>query len=342
MVRTDEEIRLVRNFAENSVKFLLHDKDNAREGLTLMAPDYAPLIDFDRMAVVRATFVAPDFRHLETDLLLKAPLRGRPGKGKPAVYVYQLFEHQTQPDDHATYRATRYVMQVLDLQAREWKGRPRDLAFDPVLPVIVYTGTRKWDRPKPIHELIKQGKLFARHTPSLEPVFFNLSMTPAERLHEEAGLFGRVLHLMQQRRAGKEAFRALLEEVMRHVDGLPTSAQGRWHDLLWYLRAMVYHVREEKEHEPLVEIIHEAERAKSRQAEVLAMGKTMAEVLEERGVLRGKQEALLRLLRKQFGKLPAGVEAQVKGTADDAKLDQWLDEILTAAKLADMSFPPHS
>jgi hypothetical protein len=197
-----------------------------------------------------------------------------------------------------------------------------------------------------MHELVKRGELFAKRTRGLEPVFFNLAKAPAERLQEEAGLFGRVLHLMQQRRAKKEAFRALLEEAVRHVDGLPMSAQRRWHDLLWYLRAMVYHVREEKEHEPLVTFIQEADRAKSRQEEVIEMGKTMAEVLIERGMqagkLEGKQEALLRQLRKQFGKLPAGIEARVKGTVDEAKLDQWLDEVLTAGTLADMSFPAES
>jgi predicted transposase YdaD len=147
MKPTEDEVCLVRNFAENSVKFLLLNRDNAREALTLMAPGHAPLIDFSRMEVLRTTFVAPDFRHLETDLLLKAPMRGRRGKGERPVYVYQLIEHQSEPDDHAVYRAIRYVMQVFELQAREWRGKPRDLRFDPVLPVLIYTGTRSWARP---------------------------------------------------------------------------------------------------------------------------------------------------------------------------------------------------
>src|SRR5581483_5230077 len=136
---TEDELRLVRNFAENSVKFLLLNSENAREALALMDPGHAALIDFARMEVLPTTFVAPDFRHLETDLLLRAPMRGRRGRGEHSAYVYQLIEHQSEPDDHAVYRAIRYVMQVFELQAREWKGKPRQLRFDPVLPVLIYT-----------------------------------------------------------------------------------------------------------------------------------------------------------------------------------------------------------
>src|SRR5687768_556218 len=116
MKPTEEQLRLVRNFAENSVKFLLLNNENVREALTLMAPAQAPVIDFGRMAVVPTTFIAPDFRHLETDVLLRAPMRlGRRKQERP-VYVYQLIEHQSEPDEHAVYRAIRYLMQVFDLQ----------------------------------------------------------------------------------------------------------------------------------------------------------------------------------------------------------------------------------
>jgi hypothetical protein len=60
----------------------------------------------------------------------------------------------------------------------------------------------------------------------------------------------------------------------------------------------------------------------------------MAEVLIERGMiegeLKGKQETLLRLLKKKFSKLPAAIEAQVRARKDGTKLDAWADEILTA------------
>jgi hypothetical protein len=301
------------------------------------------VIDFSRMTVMQDTFIAPDFRHLETDVLLRAPLRGRRGKGERAVYVYQLIEHQSEPDELAVYRALRYQMQVFDMQAQEWQrehGSSRGLAFDPVLPVVIYTGTRGWSGLTPMQELVRQSALFGEGTPSLKPVFFNLAATPAETLHQEAGLMGWVLHLMQQRGAGEGDFRGLMVEVVRQVEGLPEAQRGRWQELLWYLQAMVYHARRPDEHQPLVELIRETERSRARKKEVRQMAQSMAEFLMEQGKKEGKQEALLRQMRTKFRKLPARIEAQVRATKDDAQLDRWLDEVLTADELSEMSFAP--
>jgi hypothetical protein len=41
MKPTEEQLRLVRNFAENSVKYLLHNGENVRELLTMLAPAQA-------------------------------------------------------------------------------------------------------------------------------------------------------------------------------------------------------------------------------------------------------------------------------------------------------------
>lgn len=74
------------------------------------------------------------------------------------------------------------------------------------------------------------------------------------------------------------------------------------------------------------------------------MGKTMADVLRGEGAIEGarktKQETILRQLRKKFHltKVPAAIEAEVRATSDDGKLDQWLDELVTKGELADMSF----
>ena len=352
MKPTEEQKQLVRNFKENSVKFLLLDRDNAREALTLMAPDHAPLIDFARQEVIRATFVAPDFRHLETDLLLKAPMAGKHGQGKGAVYVYQLIEHQSEPDELAEYRAMRYQLQVFDLQQREWLAKHktlRGIEFDPVLPVVIYTGTRTWEKLKPLRDLVRRGKPFAEQTPGVKPVFFNLATTAAAKLYQGAGLFGRVLHLMQQRNAKQAAFGQLLAEVVAHVDQLQPKEQGRWQDLLWYLRAMVYHVRGKEEREPLLRSVEEAARSEARQVEVIQMGKTIAEDLIERGMAEGervgelkgrlkeKQEMVVRLLKTKFKKLPAKIETLVRATTDPDRLDGWADEVVTVEKLTDMS-----
>lgn len=53
------------------------------------------------------------------------------------------------------------------------------------------------------------------------------------------------------------------------------------------------------------------------------------------GVLRGRREVLVRLLRVRFGELSDSVIALVNG-ADVAKLDVWVERVLSAPTLADV------
>ena len=87
------------------------------------------------------------------------------------------------------------------------------------------------------------------------------------------------------------------------------------------------------------------------------MGKTMAEVLMERGRREGeggegrtegrteaavetRQQTLIRQLRKRFGDVPRGVVRAVESTTDVARLDDWLDRLVIANTLDELEIPP--
>ncbi|MBL8748665.1 MAG: DUF4351 domain-containing protein [Planctomycetes bacterium] len=53
------------------------------------------------------------------------------------------------------------------------------------------------------------------------------------------------------------------------------------------------------------------------------------------GRAQGRSEALLRLLERRFGSVPAEVTERVR-RADLDRLDRWTDGILDAASLADL------
>ena len=46
----------------------------------MIAPEYVQHIDFDHLTVMPDTFIATSFRHLMTDLLLRAPMLGTLGE----------------------------------------------------------------------------------------------------------------------------------------------------------------------------------------------------------------------------------------------------------------------
>lgn len=209
--------------------------------------------------------------------------------------------------------------------------------FQPVLPVVMYTGDRSWPTLGRFADGVAGGPRFAALAPSLEPVFVNLRDTPQPQLVAEGGAFGQVLRLLQQRHAGDAAFRGLLRDVVQTLERLPGSQRMRWLDLLSYIHALVYHEREGVV--PLQQVIEDSVQTDPHRQEVRNMGKSYAMVLEERGALRGRREMFLQFLRVKFGELPAGVVATVEACTDVAQFDRWSEGLVKARRLADVGIP---
>jgi ElaB/YqjD/DUF883 family membrane-anchored ribosome-binding protein len=345
---------IIRHFPENGLKLLLENAANVRDLLALhggeVVADLLDLIDFARLARVPVTFVARDFRHVEADVVLRAPVRQRGTRSRTTVRVYVLIEHQSEPDRLMPLRLVDYVTQIFKAQLRDWSRRHRSFAgsqAQPVVPVVFYTGTQRWETPGRLIDLMALGEHFARLTPDLESLFLNLGALPAARLETEGGFFGRVLRVVQRRRARPEDYRQLVQALVEHLETMPAAERLRWLELLSYLHALVYHDRDPAEAARLQEVIEASVRTEQHRREVAAMGKSMADVLREEGrkegkkqeAVRSRKETLLRLLRRRFGEPPTDVSAAVEACKSVSQLDDWLDRFATAAKLEDVGIP---
>jgi hypothetical protein len=112
---------IVREFAQNGLKLLLEHPRNVQELLAVTSHDVVGLIDLERMRRVPTTFVQRDYRHLEADVVLHAPLRRQ--RGRRGVMVYILIEHQSEPDPLMAFRVLEYVVQIYKAQVRQWERR---------------------------------------------------------------------------------------------------------------------------------------------------------------------------------------------------------------------------
>lgn len=328
---------LVRHFSSNGMKFLFSRGDNVADLVRWRAPDLAARIDFDRAQVQPDTFVAPAFANLESDVLLRAPLRRRKGA---EVQVFILIENQAEPDDLMRFRALQYVVLVYEQQIQLWmkdNNNLRDFRFHPVMPIVFYTGRRTWDSMPTISSVVHEGDLFGTQIPEIEPVFINLARAPEVALKQDAGMLGWVLWLIRQSKLKRSPFSDVLGEVIGRLDGIADEQRERWEQFLWFSHALVYHSRGENEWEALTGRIRDAVRD-AKKEEASGMKKTIAEALEEKGELRGLRRSLLRTLRTKFETVPADVEAKIEATTDPQKLDNWLASVLTAKKLSDVPF----
>ena len=97
------------------------------------------------MRVTPTRFVGRDYRHVESDLVLQAPIRPGDADLYRQIILYVLIEHQSEPDRFMPLRVLEYVVMIYKHQMREWKkkhGNLKNLHLQPVLPIILYTGTR--------------------------------------------------------------------------------------------------------------------------------------------------------------------------------------------------------
>ena len=362
---TDRLVRIVREFPENGMKLLLEHPANVRDLLRLGARDISEQIDFDLMTAARGTLVQGDFRRLESDLLLTAPLQpaATPGSSAGArvkagggeddptaeIDIYVLIEHQSQSDRLMPFRLLRYVVQIFErqLRQREGAGRLRSrIRFHPVLPVVLHTGRDRWDSPGTMADLVERADLCRAQTPTMEPVFLSLRALSTSRLESEGGQLGHLLQLVKDRKSGAERFRRLLARSLDPIAAMAKSERERPRglDFLAYLSALVHHSRPNEEITPLEDAIASAAPTPEFQRELETMNKSMTDLWLEQGIeqgieqgnLQGRRGALVHLLERRFGPLPPPIAARIDATEDPAQIDAWLERVLDASTLDDM------
>jgi hypothetical protein len=342
--------QIVRRFPENGMKLLLEEPRNVRELLALTHSELLPLIDFDRLALVRTTFVARDFRHVEADVVQTAPLRVR-GRWRTVVWLYLLIEHQSEPDALMPIRLLDYLVQIIKAQMRAWSKAHKSYTgfrVQPVLPVVLYTGTERRDSPGRLIDLVDPGEQFGRVTPDFEPIFLNLPALPPERMVSEGGCFGQVLRLLQRRKARLPEFRRLLEEALEALEAMPPAQRLRWLELLSYIHMLVYHEREEREVRGLQETIEASVQTDPHRQEMQAVKRTILDKWMDEGRKKGRkeeaihtrQQTLLRQLRARFPDVPQATVDVVIATRDVAQLDAWLDRVVSARNLDEVGIGP--
>ncbi len=246
------------------MKLLLEHPANVHELLGITKSDLLPLIDFDHLKLVRTTFVARDFRHVEADVVLTAPLRVRGGtRRRTVVWLYVLIEHQSEPDELMPIRLLDYIVQIIKAQMRAWaSSHPSFAGFrvQPVLPVVLYTGTQRWDTPGRLFNLVEFGERFRSLMPDFEPLFVNLAALAPDQLVPHGGAFGHVLRLVRDRKARPEEFRRLLEAAVASLESMPPAERLRWLELLSYIHMLVYHERKGRQRRGLQEVIEASEK----------------------------------------------------------------------------------
>jgi hypothetical protein len=259
-----------------------------------------------------------------------------------------------------------YMGQMWDTQRREWQDRRRPirrLRLRPIIPVVYYTGERRWAAPLSLKQMMDLPAELERFVPEWETLFLNLRQTPPETLTRFASAVGWALRVLQAEQAPLAELERVLTEAMIGLEGLSAEQAGQWRRVVWFLMLLVLHEREEPD---LPEwVLTRARQSRfSEREEIMRRGKSILEQAEERGresmrslveqaeergresmrslveqaEEQGEARALRTVLAARFGAVPAEVEAAL-AAADLPTLTAWLERAATAGSLEEVGIP---
>ena len=143
----------VGQFPDRGIKWLLESPENVRELIYIVAKDFAEYLDFSRIQHIPTTFVPDNLRKQEADLVFLIPYHSDESEHEVTIYI--LIEHQSTPSPSMGFRVLFYMMQIWDTQRREWldkKLSENKWRFRPILPIVFYTGSGRWEAFPGIHQ----------------------------------------------------------------------------------------------------------------------------------------------------------------------------------------------
>ena len=122
-------------------------------------PKWFDSLDTDSLKRSSTSFILQDFSKKEADIVYEATINN----GRQKVILYVLLELQSRVDYRMPYRLLLYIVEVLrhfynssDVKARKRKN----FKFPAVIPIVFFSGKRKWTVPTSLREMFDGHKRF--------------------------------------------------------------------------------------------------------------------------------------------------------------------------------------
>jgi predicted transposase YdaD len=316
----------------------------AGELASVLPRELVAVLDLGKLELIPGSFVDNAMRERHTDLMFRAPVRGRRRRGRPLyVYLYFIFEHLSWPDPLTPFRLNQYMDRFW---ARLLQESPTRKTLPIIIPLIVHHGPGGWRGPRTLHDMIDgldELPALRRFVPNFELLIDDLALAT------DAQLAGRPLLPAPKvatwlLRDGRNV-RTLLSHAAAWGPELERVAPGERAALLSYLLSLarpgawdevrkVIHIHAPASEASMISILDHF-RQEGRQEgreEGREEGRQEGHATALRGVLRA-------LLANRFGALPPEVDARIDATESPA-LEQCVLRVGTAARVEDV-FDPH-
>ncbi|MDR2591329.1 MAG: Rpn family recombination-promoting nuclease/putative transposase [Chitinispirillales bacterium] len=198
-LKHDESYKSVLSNAANFLHFLKK----------YIAAPWTADISADDLATVNKSFVTPEYREIDSDLIYKLKIKGSD------VYFYVLVELQSQVDHTMPFRLLRYMVELLnDLFKNEEKDirERKDFRLPAIVPIILYNGNDNWTAVRTYKEYTENYEIFGDYIIDFNYLLFDLKRTDEATMLLTKKILD-IVFLLDKRRLENPENRVSEEEV---------------------------------------------------------------------------------------------------------------------------------
>lgn len=193
----------VQNEHDTIFKDLFSDREEARKFINKYLKLEVP-IEKDSLEPYNTNFITPEFRTKKADVVYKMKNRN----------IFFLIEHQSTIDLSMPYRIENYSMLIINRAVEKEKMKQKDYLYPKVIPIVLYTGNKKWKAHLSFSELQEKLEGYKEKDKSYTIVDIN-NYTEEELLKDDLTI-SKVLLLEKSRTDNN--FLETIEKVIKNTN----------------------------------------------------------------------------------------------------------------------------
>ncbi|GIW21873.1 MAG: hypothetical protein KatS3mg068_0880 [Candidatus Sericytochromatia bacterium] len=303
---------------------------------TFVNVDLVKYIDFNSVEIINKSFILDSNKEKESDIIYKIKLKEQ--YSDISLYIVILLEFQSSVDKNMLYRMIEYTLLLYKELEKTNKKLP------PVFPIVLYTGSKKWNVPNDLNQIVKGNELLKDYGLKFKYFLLDVNKYTKEQLQEIGNIIS-TLFLAEIIETEN------IQELGNQIDKLIENENNKENikQLIKFI-LNIYKKDEEIDYNKLQEDLNSKFRSGSMLVEnVLKFEKKARMKGFKEGIEKGKIEGLkegeliatrnklIKLLLKKFRELPKEIEEKINNCNDLNKLDLIIDNIFDISSLDEIN-----
>lgn len=245
----------IAHFPDRSIRRLFQNKPNVEALVKMIEPNLAAHIDFEYLVPANRSLLPETLREQQADILFSVPFKSQ--DTSETLLIYILIEHQSTVDEMMGFRVLFYMMLIWDAHRREWETRrvpKNERKFPPMLPIVFYTGDRRWETPLTLESVMSLPGELSRFVPRFDILFFGVKSADIETLTRTGDPLGWLLRVLQNEGGDKASLSRALIDAISYLEDLGASDAVQKREALVYLLMLILHRRPAEEQNELIRL----------------------------------------------------------------------------------------